>query len=197
MIVYHHRGGSCCTIDYNPPKRLLCLWEITLRAVCIRQPHPPHPPPLALCNYTIRPDCRLLKVIIDLGVLIAHRPPGAHGVHRAAASFFLSLCCLSRDKQCSRVENPSDLTGPLSTNTEVFLVLWTLPSIRVSLEVSQAPWKKFSMYFFLLFVHRQRSRESLLLMGNRAKCCRRFVCLFVCLFCSNERRQDARRFINC
>lgn len=151
MIVYHHRGGSCCTIDYNPPKQLLCLWEITLRVVCIRHPSPPHTPPLASCNYTIRHDCRL-KVIIDQGVLIAHRPPGAHGVHGEAASFFLSLCCLSRYKQCSWVENPSDLTGPLSTNTEVFLVLWTLPSIRVSREVLQAPWN-FFMYFFLLFVH--------------------------------------------
>lgn len=188
MIVYHHRGGSCCTIDYNPPKQLLCLWEITLRAVGIR---PLHPQLLASCNYTIRPDCRL-KVIIDQGVLMAHRPPGAHS---AAASSFFSLCCLSRDKQCSWVENPSDLTGPLSTNTKVFLVLWTLPSIRVSLELLQAPWNSYVFFFFLLlFVHQQRCWELLLLMANSAKVYLCSVCLFVFLFCSNE---DAHRFLNC
>lgn len=148
MIVYHHRGGSCCAIDYNPPKQLLCLWEITLRVVCIRPPNHRLP---ASCNYTIRPDCRL-KVIIDQGVLIAHGPPGAHS---AAASSFLSPCCLSRDKQCSWVENPSDLTGPLSTNTKVFLVLWTLSSIRVSLEVLQAPRNFHVSFFYSLSTDRE------------------------------------------
>lgn len=135
MIVYHHRGGSCCTIDYNPPKQLLCLWESTLRAP---------PQLLSLCNYTIRPDCRL-KVIIDQGVLMAHGPPGAHS---AAASSFLCLCCLLRDKQCSWVENPSDLTGPLSTNTKVFSVLWTLLSIRVSPQVRHERLEIFMFFFF-------------------------------------------------
>lgn len=64
MIVYHHRGGSCCTIDYNLPNSFFWLWEITLSALCIV-----FFPRLASCNYIFWPDSGL-KVAIDLGVLV-------------------------------------------------------------------------------------------------------------------------------
>lgn len=134
-----------------------------------------HPQLLSSCNYTIRPDCRL-KVIIDQGVLMARGPPGAHS---ATASSFLSLCCLSRDKQCSWVENPSDLTGPLSTNTKVFLVLWTLLPIRVSLEVLQAPWNFFLCIF--LFIVCPPTEKPGIITSNGKQCKRlSLLCLFAC-----------------
>lgn len=77
-------------------------------------PPPPLPQLLASCNHTIRPDCRL-KVIIDQGVRMAHGRPMMVCTVQRPPPFSPSVVCR---KQCSWVENPSDLTGPLSTNTK-------------------------------------------------------------------------------
>lgn len=68
MIVYHHRGGSCCTIDYNLPNSFFGYEKSPWARSASYFPR------LASCNYILWPDSRL-KVAIDLGVLVTRAEP--------------------------------------------------------------------------------------------------------------------------
>lgn len=63
MIVYHHRGGWCCTIDYNPPNSFY-VYEKSPRE------RPPSYFLVSLCAIMYFWSDRRLKLTIDQGVLV-------------------------------------------------------------------------------------------------------------------------------